>query len=58
MADDENSQRDELDAALTARLRAVRPSSAIPDDAADEPSDDELLRYVHGSMDDREREAL
>jgi len=58
MADDENSQRDELDAALTARLRAVRPSSAVPDAGVDEPSDDELLRYVDGSMDDGEREAL
>ena len=58
MANDENSQRDELDAALTARLRAVRPSSAVPDDGVDEPSDDELLRYVDGSMDDAEREAL
>ena len=58
MADDEFSQRDELDAALTARLRAVRPSSAVPDAAVDEPSDDELLRYVDGSMDDRERESL
>ena len=55
MADDENSQRDELDAALTARLRAVRPSAAIPDDAGDEPADDELLRYVDGSMSDAER---
>ena len=58
MADDENSQRDELDAALTARLRAVRPSLPVPDAAADEPSDDELLRYVDGSMDDRERESF
>ncbi|MCU1283399.1 MAG: hypothetical protein JWM53_6945, partial [bacterium] len=58
MADDENSQRDELDAALTARLRAVRPSAAVPESGADEPSDDELLRYVDGSMDDRERESL
>lgn len=58
MADDENSQRDGLDAALTARLRAVRPSSTVPDAAVDEPSDDELLRYVDGSMDEREREAL
>ena len=59
MADDENSQRDELDAALTARLRAVRPSSAgAGRPAADEPSDDELLRYVDGSMDDGERETL
>jgi hypothetical protein len=57
MADDENSQRDELDAALTARLRAVRPSFAVPDAAVDEPSEDELLRYVDGSMDDAEREA-
>ena len=55
MADDEFSQRDELDAALTARLRAVRPSTAVPADAADEPSDDDLLRYVDGTMDDRER---
>ena len=29
MADDETSQRDELDAALTARLRAVRPSMPL-----------------------------
>ncbi len=58
MADDEFSQRDELDAALTARLRAVRPSSAVPDAGPDEPSDDELLRYVDGSMDDSERAAL
>jgi hypothetical protein len=55
MADDENSHRDELDAALTARLRAVRPSLAVPDEGADEPSDDEVLRYVDGAMDDRER---
>lgn len=58
MADDENSQRDELDAALTARLRAVSPSVPVPDAAVDEPSDDELLRYVDGSMDERERETL
>ena len=58
MADDENTQRDELDAALTARLRAVRPSLRVPDAAADEPSDDELLRYVDGSMDERERETF
>jgi hypothetical protein len=58
MADDENSQRDELDAALTARLRAIRPSSAVPDAAVDEPSDDELLRYVDGSLDDAERASL
>src|SRR2546421_7144914 len=58
MADDENSQRDELDAALTARLRALSPSAAIPEAADDEPSDDELLRYVDGSMDDAERETL
>ena len=58
MADDENSQRDELDAALTARLRAVRPSVPVPDAAVDEPSDDELLRYVDGSMDDAERARL
>ncbi|HXU74731.1 MAG TPA: hypothetical protein VN947_35790 [Polyangia bacterium] len=55
MADDENSQRDELDAALTARLRAVRPSVPVPDAAGDEPSDDEILRYVDGSMTDSER---
>src|SRR5262249_46405958 len=58
MADDENSQRDELDAALTARLRAVRPSVPVPGAAGDEPSDDELLRYVEGSMDDGERAAF
>src|SRR4051812_37467996 len=58
MADDENSQRDELDAALTARLRAVRPAAAVPVDAADEPTDDDLLRYVDGSMDDAERAGL
>lgn len=58
MADDEFSQRDELDGALTARLRALRPSSAVAGAATDEPSDDELLRYVDGSMDDVERQAL
>ena len=58
MADDESSHRDELDAALTARLRAVRPSATVPDAGAGEPSDDELLRYVDGSMDDGERAAL
>jgi anti-sigma factor RsiW len=58
MANDENSQRDELDAALTARLRAVRPSMPVPDAAGDEPSDDEILRYVDGSMDDGERGAF
>jgi hypothetical protein len=58
MADDDNPQRDELDAALTARLRAVRPSTAVPEPGADEPSDDELLRYVDGSMEDAERALL
>jgi hypothetical protein len=58
MADDEERQRDELDAALAARLRAVRPSLPVPDPRADEPSDDELLRYVDGSMSDAEREDL
>src|SRR5262245_53438306 len=58
MADDENSQRDELDAALTARLRAVRPSLPVPDAAADEPSDEDLLRYVEGVMEEAERAAF
>src|SRR5947209_5032812 len=58
MADDEHSQRDELDDALTARLRAVRPSLTVPNAGADEPSDDELLRYVEGVMDDAERASL
>ncbi|MCA1664502.1 MAG: hypothetical protein LC659_09570 [Myxococcales bacterium] len=43
---------------LTARLRAVRPSSAVPDAGVDEPSDDELLRYIDGSMSAGERDAL
>jgi hypothetical protein len=58
MADDENSQRDELDAALSARLRAVRPSAPVPAPGADEPSDEELLRYVDGTMADAERESF
>src|SRR3954468_13604845 len=58
MADDENSQRDEVDAALSARLRAVRPAVPVPAPRADDPSDDELLRYVDGSMDGAERETF
>lgn len=58
MADEDQSQRDELDAALTTRLRAVRPSLGVPGATADEPSDDELLRYVDGSMDRVERETF
>jgi hypothetical protein len=58
MPDDENSQRDELDAALSARLRSVRASVPVPAPEADEPSDDDLLRYVDGTMDAAEREAF
>ena len=58
MADDENSHRDELDNALTARLRAVRPSMPVPETAGDEPTDDDILRYVDGAMDDGERTAF
>jgi hypothetical protein len=56
MADDEHAQRDELDAALSAHLRAARPAPhELP---AGAPSDDELLRYVDGVMDERERATL
>lgn len=58
MADEQKPERDELDVALTARLRAVRPSLPVPEPAADEPSDDELLRYVDGAMGGAEREAF
>lgn len=55
MADEDKGQRDELDAALTARLRAVRPSLPVPEPAAEAPSDEDILRYVDGSMGDAER---
>jgi hypothetical protein len=58
MADDDNTQRDELDAALSERLRAVRPSLPIAEPGPDEPSDEELLRYVDGTMSDGDREAF
>jgi hypothetical protein len=58
MADDDNTRRDELDAALSERLRAVRPSVPVPLPSPDDPSDDELLRYVDGVMDDAERSAF
>ena len=58
MADEHKPERDELDAALATRLRAVRPSLPVPEPAADEPADDELLRYVDGAMDASEREAF
>jgi hypothetical protein len=53
MADDEHAQRDELDAALSAHLRAGRPAPGEP--SANAPSDNEILRYVDGVMDDAER---
>ena len=58
MADDDNTQRDELDATLSERLRAVRPSLPVAEPGADEPSDDDLLRYVDGTMSGSEREAF
>ncbi|MDB4966221.1 MAG: hypothetical protein JWN44_1910 [Myxococcales bacterium] len=58
MADDENTQRDELDAAMSARLRAVRASEPVPAPGPDDPSDDDLLRYVDGTMSGDERAAF
>lgn len=56
MADDERAQRDELDAALSAHVLAARPAPAELSAAA--PSDDEILRYVDGAMDEGERAAF
>jgi hypothetical protein len=58
MADDRDTQRDELDTTLSERLRAVRPLLPMPDPAGDEPSDEELLRYIDGAMSPAEREAF
>jgi hypothetical protein len=56
MADDERAQRDDLDAALSAHVRAARPAPA--ELSAGAPSDDEILRYVDGAMDEPERAAF
>jgi hypothetical protein len=58
MADDQGPPRDELDQALSERLRAVRPSLPVPSPGSDEPSDEELLRYIDGSLDSAERAAF
>jgi hypothetical protein len=58
MSDDHNTQKDGLDLALGERLRAVRPSLSLPEPASDEPSDDELLRYIDGLMSPKERQAF
>lgn len=58
MADDDNTRRDELDEALSARLRAVRPSQRVPEQTAEEPSEEDVLRYVDGAMSDSERDAF
>jgi hypothetical protein len=56
MAEDEHAQRDELDAALSAHVRAGRPAPDEP--SANAPSDDDILRYVDGVMNDAERAAF
>src|SRR5262245_10563346 len=58
MADDHGTHRDELDQALSERLRAVRPSLPVPSPGADEPSDEELLRYIDGRLGADERAAF
>ncbi|SRR6266542_1951819 len=58
MTDDHGTQRDELDRALSERLRAVRPSLPVPSPSGDEPSDEELLRYIDGGLSPEERAAF
>jgi hypothetical protein len=58
MADDHGTPRDELDQALSERLRAVRPSLPVPSPGGDEPTDEELLRYIDGTLGAAEREAF
>jgi hypothetical protein len=58
MADDHDTQRNELDRKLAEQLRAVRPSLAVTVAGTDDPSDEEILRYVDGAMSPNEREAF
>ncbi len=50
--------RDALDARLSEKLRALRLARPLPAPAADEPSDEELLRYVDGALPAGEREQM
>jgi hypothetical protein len=58
MANDENAPRDELDGVISSSLRALHPVLAVAARGADEPSEDDLLRYVDGMMGEREREGF
>lgn len=54
----DTERRDELDAKVAEKLRALRLARALPAPGGDEPGDEELLRYLDGSAIGRERERL
>src|SRR5262245_30917285 len=56
MAEDDIQRRDALDAVLTRQLRGPRATQPLPAPAADEPTDEELLRYLDGALASSERE--
>ena len=59
MSDTEkNSGRDALDAQVAAKLRALRVGQRLPEPGPNEPSDEELLRYIDGAATGRERDEL
>lgn len=58
MSDRNPIGRDEIDAAVAAKLRALQLARPLPVPAEGDPSDEELLRYIDGSLGDAERERL
>lgn len=55
---EKDSGRDALDAQVAAKLRALRLGARLPEPGPDEPSDEELLRYIDGAVSGAERERL
>src|SRR5262245_45821718 len=50
--------KDEADRAHARRLKALTRSQPVPAPAADEPSDDAILRYLDGAASGAEREQI
>src|SRR5947207_2357522 len=58
MSDSHDTGRDAVDAQVAQKLRALRLARPVPSPGPDEPSDEEILRYVDGAAKGSERERL
>ncbi len=58
MSDSHETGRDAVDVQVAQKLRALRLARPVPAPGPDEPTDEELLRYIDGAVKGSERERL